>query len=190
MSARARLALDVGLFAALLVANNPAWTGLSTHEWLSLAIITPLLVHLIINWEWAVRIASRFAQRLRKVSRVNFVLDVALFVSAAAVMTSGIVVSRTIAGALGLLSTPNAIWYALHSLSANATIALLVVHLGLHWRWIARMLGLLQTRGAAWRSSAPARTVSGRRVAFREAGTRKLAVQPVRMRSGYSARQR
>lgn len=170
MSTRSRLMLDLGLFATLLIANNPAWTGLSTHEWLSLAIITPLLVHLVINWEWAVRIASRFAQRLRKVSRVNFILDVLLFVAAGAVMTSGLVISRTIAGAVGVSSGANSIWYALHSLSANATMILLVVHLGMHWRWITRTLGLLEDRNVAKQGPTHERLAPVRSAAFVNAG--------------------
>jgi hypothetical protein len=166
MSARARLALDIGVFVALLVANDPSWTGLSAHEWLSLAIVMPLLLHLVVNWEWAVRVASRFAQRLRTVSRVNLVLDVTLFISAVAVMTSGFVVSRSIAGALGIRTSPNALWYALHSVSADSTIVLLVAHLALHWRWVARTLGLLPT--------APARAFA-----------RSYALEPARVRSPY-----
>lgn len=190
MSARSRLVLDVGLFVAVLIANNPAWTGLSTHEWLSLAIITPLLVHFVVNWEWAVRIASRFAQRLRNVSRVNLVLDVLLFVAAVAVMTSGLVVSRAIAGVVGVATGANAIWYVLHSLSASTTMILIVVHLGMHWRWIARALGLLGNRNVTRQGSSPDRFARQRPAALTGGGARQLAVQPAQVRSEYSTRQR
>ncbi len=146
MSARARLGLDAGLFAVLLIAYYPARTGLAVHEWLSVAIIVPLLLHLVLNWDWVTKIVTRFARKLLSASRVNFVVDTLLFVAAVAVVLSGIVVSQSIAGFFGIANNPSVIWYALHSVSANATIALVVVHLGLHWRWIARVLGLRHNR--------------------------------------------
>jgi len=137
MSVRARLLLDLGIFAALLVAFNPAWTGLAIHEWISLAAIVPLLVHTIVNWQWTLSVINSFVDRLLHASRLNLLVDVALFVSAVAVMLSGLLVSQVISGALGLATAPNPVWIAVHSLSADTTIALLLVHFALHWRWIA-----------------------------------------------------
>jgi hypothetical protein len=136
MSARARLLLDLGMFVGLLAAFNPAWTGMALHEWLSVALIVPLLLHLIINWEWTVRVVNTFAERLLHASRLNLVVDVALFVSAVAVMLSGLMVSGVIAGALGVAAAPSVMWVAVHSVSADAAVALLLLHFGLHWRWI------------------------------------------------------
>ena len=149
MSAGKRLALDAGLFIALLVAYYPARTGIAIHEWLSVAIIVPLLVHLVVNWDWTVRVISKFAERLRSTSRINLVVDICLFVSAVALMLSGLMVSQSIASVLGVAPAANAIWYALHSVTADVMVLLLLVHLGLHWRWIARVAGLLGTRRVA-----------------------------------------
>ena len=136
MSARSRLWLDLGLFGALLVAYNPSWTGLAVHEWLCAAAIAPLLLHLIINWERTMAIARRFAVLLRHTPRLNLVIDSALFVAAVGVTLSGFMVSRAIAGALGFAVAPSALWISVHSFTADATIALLVVHFALHWKWI------------------------------------------------------
>jgi hypothetical protein len=136
MSARSRLLLDLGMFAALLAAFNPAWTGIAVHEWLSLAVAIPLLVHVIVNWEATLRVLANFVDRLLHTSRVNLAVDVALFVSTVGVMLSGVMVSQSIAGVLGLSAAPNALWVAIHSLTAETTIALLLVHFALHWRWL------------------------------------------------------
>ncbi|MHB9002633.1 MAG: DUF4405 domain-containing protein, partial [Coriobacteriia bacterium] len=124
MSKRSRLALDAALLVALLVAFYPAITGISIHEWLSLALIVPALLHLVINWEWVVRSARTLFGRLRAVSKVNFVVDVALFVSTVAVMLSGLLVSQVISSALGARITPSMLWHVVHSLSATSTILL------------------------------------------------------------------
>lgn len=143
MLTRARLLLDAGLFAALLAVNNPAWTGMSAHEWLGIALITPLLVHLIVNWDWTVKTVLRFVDAARNASRVNLIVDTLLFLSTVAVMVSGLVISTALPGLLGVTTAHSIIWYALHSVSADATILLMLVHLGLHWRWIARTVGRL-----------------------------------------------
>lgn len=140
MSVRSRLALDAALFATLLAAFYPSLTGISVHEWLSLGIVLPGLFHLIVNWDWVMRIAARIAGKLKVASRVNFVVDAMLFISAVAVMVSGLMVSQAIAAALGVVIVPTTAWHVVHSVSADATIALTVLHLALHARWIASAL--------------------------------------------------
>ena len=136
MTARSRLFLDLALFGVLLAAYNPTWTGLAVHEWLCAAAIVPLLFHLVVNWDQTMAIARRFAEHLRHTPRLNLVVDSALFVAAVGVTLSGFMVSRAISGALGLVVTPSALWISVHSFTADATIALLVVHFALHWKWI------------------------------------------------------
>ncbi len=64
MSTRNRVLLDVALFAAIVLAYAPAVTGISLHEWLGVAIIVPSLFHLVLNWEWVVRIAKNVFAKL------------------------------------------------------------------------------------------------------------------------------
>ena len=141
MTARTRLLLDIGMFAAMLAAYNPTLTGLSTHEWLSIAAIGPLLFHLVINWDWTVRVISTFVDRLYHTSRLNLIVDAALFVSSVAVMLSGLLVSQIALPALGVVVAPTAAWVALHSVAADMTVTLLLVHFALHARWFAGVLG-------------------------------------------------
>lgn len=148
MSARTRLYLDLGMFVALLAAYNPAFTGLAVHEWLSIAVVVPLLLHLVINWEWTVRITTSFLDRLFHASRLNLIVDATLFVATVAVMLSGVMVSQVALAAFGLSVTPSAAWVALHAVSADMTVVLLITHFALHATWFARVLG-------ARRQSAP-----------------------------------
>lgn len=139
MSNRSRLVLDIVLFLAFLVAFSPGVTGISVHEWLSLAIALPTLVHLVVNWDWVVRVTGTLLGKIRAASRVNLAVDAALFIATVTVMLSGALVSRAIAGALGLALAPDAIWYAVHSLSAWLVIMLLGTHFALHWSWAWRV---------------------------------------------------
>jgi hypothetical protein len=137
MSSRSRLLLDLAVFAAAIAAFNPALTGLAVHEWLSVAVIVPALFHLIINWEQTLHMVDRFLDKLTMASRLNLLVDVVLFVSAIAVTLSGLAISQVVSAALGVTIVPSVLWVALHSVSADVTIALLAMHFALHWRWVA-----------------------------------------------------
>lgn len=143
MSVRTRLLLDLLMSAGFLVALNPVVTGISVHEWLSLALIVPVFVHAVVNWDWAVRVARKLLGRLRALTRVGFAVDVALFIATVAVMLSGLMVSRVVLPALHLSAAASGEWVALHALSARAVIVALLVHVTLHWRWFARAFSLL-----------------------------------------------
>jgi hypothetical protein len=149
MTARARLWLDLTLFAALFIGYNPAWTGIAVHEWLCLIAIVPLLFHVIINWDQTLRVLSRFAEIVRATPKVNLVVDAALFVAGVTVMLSGLLVSQSVMKAVGIAVTPSALWASTHSWSADATILLLLVHFALHWRWIVKTAGKLGRPRAA-----------------------------------------
>ena len=149
MSARARLWLDLALFGALFLAYNPAWTGVAVHEWLSVIVIVPLLFHVVVNWDQTLAILRRFAELLRATPKVNLMVDVALFVAAVTVMLSGLLISQSVARALGITIVPDSLWVSTHAWSADATILLLLVHFVLHWRWIVASSRRLARRAAA-----------------------------------------
>ena len=140
MSARTRLLVDSVLLGAFVAAYYPFKTGLAVHEWLCVIVIIPSLVHLVVNWDWAQRVATRVLGNLRATTRLNFVVDSSLFVAVVSAMVSGFVVSRVIGGFFGFAASPFPIWHRVHALSADATIVLALVHLGLHWRWVARVV--------------------------------------------------
>lgn len=135
MRARSRLILDLIIACGLIAAYRPTWTGISLHEWVSIALIVPLAIHLVVNWEWCLRIARTFVQRLFHASRANFVVDAALLVASVAVMLSGVMVSP-IPAFFGVQPAQSLVWATLHAWSADASIALFLVHAALHRRWI------------------------------------------------------
>ena len=85
----------------------------------------------------------RFAELVRATPKVNLVVDAALFVAAVTVMLSGLLISQYVLRAVGLTIVPTSLWVTAHRWSADATIALLLVHFALHWRWIAKTAGKL-----------------------------------------------
>jgi hypothetical protein len=190
---RQRLILDTLIACGLMAAYRPSWTGITLHEWVSAAIAVPLIVHLVVNWEWCLRIARTFFDRLFHASRANFVVDVGLLVSSVSVMLSGVMVSP-VPGWFGIQPAQLMLWARLHLLSADAIIALFVVHTVLHRRWIAsaakrlfagegsaagarsiRARGAVPARVAARPALTPTQTRRAARLAAEKAAARRRA---------------
>jgi hypothetical protein len=188
--------LDILLSIGLVAAYRPTWTGISLHQWLSIAIIAPLLLHLIVNWQWAVQVLRTFLKRLFSASRLNFVVDCGLLVATVSVMLSGFMVCSWFAGPLGINSAHLLVWQALHLWSANATIALFALHGALHWRWIVGTAKRLaetpapaRVRGAAVVAAAGGRAAgSARAVSAADAGTSRSSQRGVRAKQAAAER--
>lgn len=136
MSTKTNLLLDAGILGAFLVALEPGLTGIAVHEWFSAALAGTLVVHILLHWKWVVGVVKQYFKKLLHVSRLQLALDILLFASFVTVMTSGLMVSRTILPALGLQLARNEAFRSLHSLSANATILLVGLHFALNWGWV------------------------------------------------------
>jgi len=167
MRTRTRLLLDLGLTAALVVAFNPAWSGIPVHQWLSIAVIAPLVVHLVVNWEWALRIVGRFFRKLLSVSRLNFVVDAALLVATVTVMLSGFMVSPALFVPFGMRFAVTTQWVVVHAWSANATMGLLAIHGVLHVKWALGAVRKLVAQRSSATALSGARVPVGRGVAAR-----------------------
>jgi hypothetical protein len=145
MRATANLVLDVVIGGAFLVVANPPLVGLAIHEWFGLAFAAAVVAHLVLHWEWIVAATRRLSARGGRGQHLDHVVDVFLFVALTAAVLSGVMISRHVLASLGLPSQPARAWRGIHSLAANASIAAMGVHVGLHWNWIALNLPRLVT---------------------------------------------
>jgi hypothetical protein len=137
MSARTNVALDLVIAVAFLVAANPPVAGLTVHEWFGLAFGAAIATHLVVHWEWSVHVTKRLFARGGSGPRLNYAVDAFLFVALTASVLSGLLTSRHVLPSFGLPTEPARGWREIHSLAANASVAAIGVHLGLHWNWIA-----------------------------------------------------
>lgn len=67
-------------------------------------------------------------------------LDVALLIAMTTAFVSGYAISRSVLPVLGLAVRPDFVWRRLHDISANLTLLIVAVHVGLHWQWILSAL--------------------------------------------------
>lgn len=152
--------VDGLVFGGTLAAFAPRLTGEFVHEWLGLAFGVALLVHVILHWQWLVGVTRRFFRTANWGARFKYLLNAAIFIAFTVILFSGVMESRSVLATFGLSVSNQGFWKTLHSLSAEATLWLTALHLGLHWRWmwswIKKLLRLPRpARTAATQAVAP-----------------------------------
>ena len=141
MSTKTNLILDVTIFAAFLAVSNPALTGNTIHEWLSFSFAAAIITHLLFHWQWIARITVEFFKKLFHQSRLNFVVDALFFIAMTGAMFSGLLISKSLLGTLGIQLNVGGGWKSIHSLTSDASLILLGIHSALHWKWIVTNIG-------------------------------------------------
>jgi len=136
VSDRFRFRWDLLLFVAFLVSCAPSFTGVPLHEWISLALVPVLGIHVMANWDWIVDVFRRTGRRLPGEVRVNQVLNTLTFLTFTLLMVSGIKVSEAALPALGLAPGPDPFWTRIHNTVANVFPSLIGIHVAMHARWI------------------------------------------------------
>jgi hypothetical protein len=140
MKNKTNLILDICIFAGFLLAMEPRITGENIHEWFSVALAVTIVFHLLLHWDWIINVAKKYFIKLWHTSRLNFFLDVLLFVGFNTIMLSGFLISRSVLPSLGIRLGGGNAWRLIHSQSADITLWLVAVHFGLHWRWLWTMV--------------------------------------------------
>jgi hypothetical protein len=142
------LLFDVGLTVSLLALMSVALTGLALHEWLGIAFIAVLVLHLLLHWQWIAGATVRWLRSLSWQMRLTYLVDVVLFITMTLVIFSGLVISEAALPLMGLTTSRNFAWRAIHSATSNGVLLLISLHIALNWRWIVavaqRMLPNLQ----------------------------------------------
>ena len=130
------LIMDAVCLVIYLVVANPAWTGIGLHEWLSLGVCVVLFVHVLFHMDWVVKTTTLAFTKPSWATTGNWVLNVLLLITLALCMISGLLISGDVLPALGLYADGYYFWDPVHAFSAKLLLALIIVHIVIHWRWI------------------------------------------------------
>ncbi|MCA9935528.1 MAG: DUF4405 domain-containing protein [Anaerolineales bacterium] len=128
--------IDFIIFVAFLAAMDPHMTGIAIHEWLSIAFGAAIITHLLLHWRWLAATTRRIFSKVARQARVNYILNTLFFIDMTLVIFTGIMISEEALPLLGIRLEPGFIWRTLHSLSSDAALFLLGLHVALHWKWI------------------------------------------------------
>ncbi len=124
------------LLLVFLIIYEEHATGISIHEWGALALVSIIVVHILLHWQWIVACGKRFFQNIKGCIRLNYIINIMLFVAFTAVIFSGLMISEVVMPAIGLRLPQSGFWRWLHGFAADVSLGLVVFHVGLHWKWV------------------------------------------------------
>ena len=139
---RKYLVIDIVALLVYLVVANPVFTGIGIHEWLGLGLFVVFLIHVVMHIDWVGATLrgkknTEAANENQSLARKgNLILDVLVLIVFAVVTVSGMGISGTVLPTFGLYVDGYYFWNPLHSISAKILLALLLLHIALHWKWI------------------------------------------------------
>ena len=137
---KVNLIVDSAIFTAFLVAMAPRFSGQAIHEWLGIAFGAAIITHLLLHWQWIVEVTKRFFTKAQWSARINYLLNSLLFIDVTITIFSGLMISKSALPLLGIQMQSGGIWRGVHTFAANLFLALVGLHIALHWHWIVNML--------------------------------------------------
>jgi hypothetical protein len=149
--ARAELVFDAILLVAFTLVYSIGFTGQSIHEWLGVGIGLVLVLHLSLHWGWVVRVTRSLVSR-RGRAQLPWLINLVLLTAMTLCVMSGIYISAVVLPDVGVSLgsvTAFGFWRKLHSLTANATLILVPIHVAMDWRWIVGVATKLVRRPRA-----------------------------------------
>src|SRR5262245_36513273 len=136
MSTKNNLILDLSVFGIFLVIAIPHFTGTTIHEWLAIAFSAAIITHLLVHWDWIVKVGKEFFKKLWHQSRLNFLVDTLFFISMIGSFFSGLMISESVMSTLGIHLSVGQNWNSIHSLLSDTSVIMLALHFALHWKWL------------------------------------------------------
>jgi hypothetical protein len=136
MNTKLNFWIDIATFIGFMIAMEPHSTGITLHEWFTVAAVGTLIVHFVLHWDWFIRLTSRFFVKLFHSSRLNYLIAIAIFVGFTTIMVSGLMISEHFVPSLGFHPEARFAWRRIHDLAANLTFLLVAVHVALRWDWV------------------------------------------------------
>jgi len=134
-----KLALDIGIFVAFLVAMAPRFSGMTIHEWLGVAFGGSIIAHLLLNWSWIAQVTKRLFGKVQWSARLNYILNALLFIDMTVIIFTGLMISEAVLPTFGLSAMHGGAWKMLHSQAADLSVFIVGLHVALHWQWIVNM---------------------------------------------------
>ena len=135
----ARIALDVALTAMIVFEMFIQYTGTFLHEVVGFAFFATVVVHLVFSAAWmksTARMAKKGTMSGRRIALAVMGCLLALcmvVLGVSSVAISNLLYSAGIVVPIGSY----ALWVFIHTVSSYALCALVVVHLGMHWAFLA-----------------------------------------------------
>jgi hypothetical protein len=140
-------------FLALMIMDL---TGVDVHQFLGVGIVLLAIYHLILHRNWVITVTRQVAAFARSGKSTNLLfVDLALMTGFLTIGTTGLVISSWLNHPLDNYLA----WWNVHVIASILTLVLIVLKLGLHWRWVANTI-TRSLRPAPALEQSPARAAS------------------------------
>ncbi|MBN1201250.1 MAG: hypothetical protein JXJ20_05280 [Anaerolineae bacterium] len=126
--------VDVALFTLLMLVIHPHATGIETHQYIGMALLGGIVIHLVLHRHWITAVISRRSDRVPRRTRLLFWLDT--FLAAAFALT--LVTGLAIAPAFGNDNPPEHL-VGVHHGGAVLVVLGMLLHLVTHRKWLVTM---------------------------------------------------
>lgn len=140
---RMRLGFDIALGLMLVFEMLYTLTGNVLHELVGVVFFATMVAHLVFARKWSGSMVRSLKERqkLPGEQKARLAIAIALAVCAIAVAASSVAISNLLGPSPEyLLSGAYTAWCLVHTVSAYGMCALAVVHLLLHWVFVAKVL--------------------------------------------------
>ena len=136
MKQKGKMMIDLIMTVMLLCQMGYMLVGETLHEWVGTAMFLLFIVHHILNRRWY---GGLQRGRYTPYRIMQILINILLLVSMAALMVSGIVMSRVVFAFLPLQGGM-ALARVVHMLASYWGFILMSVHLGMHWGMVMGMI--------------------------------------------------
>ena len=131
-----KIVVDVVMTVLFVVLMLPQQTGLAFHEIVGLSILLVVLLHLLLNRKWITSMTKKlFADQINKKDLYRYFLNAAILLGIVVVTVTGLMISAVVLP----VGTYNHGIEAVHRIAAYGTGVLMLVHLGLHLKYLRAM---------------------------------------------------
>jgi hypothetical protein len=115
-------------------------TGLELHQYLGIAAAGILAVHIITHWTWILNVSRRLFKKMSGRVRLYYLLDGMLLLAFIIITITGVLISTW----LDIFLSDYMLLRSIHIISSIAGLLLLIVKMGLHWKFFAKTLNLFR----------------------------------------------
>ncbi len=129
--------IDALLMVGYLLCFYLDLTGVAGHQWLGVALGVLAVLHLWLHMDWVKAVTKRFFSKGGARNRWYYLLDALIVIGFIVILETGLIISTW----LDLTVVNYIAWLDLHIYASYASLGLIVVKVGMHWRWVVNITG-------------------------------------------------
>ncbi len=130
-----KIAFDVVMTVAFILAMSYSLTGGYVHEILGLALLAAFILHKIFNAKWICAVSKKIVNGEKVgINGIKYIVDVLLLICFIVTGISGILISDYIFSDITISN--RSLWVYIHTVSSWSALIIMSIHIGLHWNMI------------------------------------------------------